>query len=114
MAVLRYLLLPLYAQWWVKQTSPNAFGLLLFLYITQMINWAVYTYNVNRIDPSNEANVLAKTNNTNSTNAVVNDKVSETEVRLFNLFTFKIINLSCLDYCFHIGAFNTYGIKPFS
>lgn len=86
--MLRYLLLPLYAQWWVKQTSPNTFGLLLFLYITQMINWAIYTYNVNRIETNNEANVLVKTNSTNAANN--NDKLTETaEVSLFNLFSFK-------------------------
>uniref|UniRef100_A0A1I8P8U4 PHTF1/2 N-terminal domain-containing protein n=1 Tax=Stomoxys calcitrans TaxID=35570 RepID=A0A1I8P8U4_STOCA len=46
LSILRYLFLPLYAQWWVKQTSPNAFGLLFFVYMSQMVNWAVYTYNV--------------------------------------------------------------------
>ncbi|KNC33727.1 putative homeodomain transcription factor [Lucilia cuprina] len=75
LAVLRYLLLPLYAQWWVKQTSPNAFGLLLFLYITQMINWAVYTFNVNRSELNDEL-VSIKTNNTNNNAA---DKVTENE-----------------------------------
>ncbi|XP_037806609.1 putative homeodomain transcription factor [Lucilia sericata] len=75
LAVLRYLLLPLYAQWWVKQTSPNAFGLLLFLYITQMINWAVYTFNVNRSE-SNDELISVKTNNTNNNAA---DKVTENE-----------------------------------
>lgn len=51
LAILRYLLLPLYAQWWVKQTTPNAFGFILCLYITQLINWAVYIMHSNRLVP---------------------------------------------------------------
>ncbi|ALC42179.1 phtf [Drosophila busckii] len=51
LAILRYLLLPLYAQWWVKQTTPNAFGLILCLYITQLINWGIYVINSDHIAP---------------------------------------------------------------
>ncbi|TDG50163.1 hypothetical protein AWZ03_003379 [Drosophila navojoa] len=51
LAILRYLLLPLYAQWWVKQTTPNAFGFILCLYITQLVNWAVYIMHSNRLVP---------------------------------------------------------------
>lgn len=43
LAILRYLFLPLYAQWWCMQTSPNVFALLLLLYAGQMLNLAVYT-----------------------------------------------------------------------
>lgn len=48
MAVIRYLLLPLYAKWWVAQTSSRIFAFLLLLYVVQMMNWAIYSYNVNR------------------------------------------------------------------
>ncbi|XP_067631571.1 protein phtf isoform X2 [Eurosta solidaginis] len=48
LAILRYFFLPVFAQWWVRQTSPNTFGLLLLMYITQMVTWAVYTFNVHR------------------------------------------------------------------
>ncbi|XP_017016550.1 protein phtf [Drosophila kikkawai] len=47
LAILRYVLLPLYAQWWVKQTSPNAFGFILVLYLTQLVNWAIYVLHSN-------------------------------------------------------------------
>uniref|UniRef100_W8ARE5 Putative homeodomain transcription factor n=1 Tax=Ceratitis capitata TaxID=7213 RepID=W8ARE5_CERCA len=50
LAVLRYFFLPVFARWWVKQTSPNTFALLLLMYITQMITWAMYTFNVHRFD----------------------------------------------------------------
>lgn len=52
LAILRYVLLPLYAQWWVKQTSPNAFGFILVLYLTQLVNWAIYVLHSNsRVEP---------------------------------------------------------------
>lgn len=51
LAILRYFLLPIYAKWWVRQTSHKVFGMLLFLYITQMISWAVYTFKIlHRLD----------------------------------------------------------------
>ncbi|XP_017125816.1 protein phtf [Drosophila elegans] len=52
LAILRYVLLPLYAQWWVKQTTPNAFGFILILYLTQLSNWAIYVLHSSRIVPS--------------------------------------------------------------
>ncbi|EDW89082.1 protein phtf [Drosophila yakuba] len=51
LAILRYVLLPLYAQWWVKQTTPNAFGFILVLYLTQLSNWAIYVLHSSRIVP---------------------------------------------------------------
>lgn len=86
LAILRYLFLPLYAQWWVKQTSPNAFGLLFFLYITQMINWAVYTFNVNRIEQSSDG--VIKINVTETPTGTTADKLSDNEhiVSLSELF----------------------------
>lgn len=71
LAVLRYLFLPVYAQWWVKQTSANVFGLLLFLYTTQMINWAVYT-TLNLNNGFRENNTTQVPEN--------NDKANESEV----------------------------------
>lgn len=50
LAVLRFLFLPLYAKWWVNQTSPKVFGFLLFTYLLQMFNFAVYSYNINRLN----------------------------------------------------------------
>ncbi|XP_055919585.1 protein phtf [Eupeodes corollae] len=51
LAILRYFLLPVYAKWWVQQTSHKVFGLLLFLYVTQMISWSVYTFKIlHRLD----------------------------------------------------------------
>lgn len=68
MAVLRYIFMPLYAQWWVKQTSPNAFGLLFVLYVAQMINWAFYTLNVNRLDQNDDGDIsLTHTDRPNQT-----------------------------------------------
>uniref|UniRef100_A0A1A9W9R9 PHTF1/2 N-terminal domain-containing protein n=1 Tax=Glossina brevipalpis TaxID=37001 RepID=A0A1A9W9R9_9MUSC len=72
LAILRYLFLPLYAKWWVRQTSPNTFALLLFLYITQMINWAVYTFNVNRLEQSVSSSASTTTTTTTTTAAVNN------------------------------------------
>lgn len=48
LSVLRYCFLPLYAKWWVAQTSPRVFTLLLLLYGLQMWCWGVYSYNINR------------------------------------------------------------------
>uniref|UniRef100_A0A182MUI1 PHTF1/2 N-terminal domain-containing protein n=1 Tax=Anopheles culicifacies TaxID=139723 RepID=A0A182MUI1_9DIPT len=44
LAALRFLLLPVYARWWVQQTSPGVFLLLLTLYLLQMLNLGVYSY----------------------------------------------------------------------
>jgi p-aminobenzoyl-glutamate transporter AbgT len=43
LSVLRYIFLPLYSKWWVKETSPRLFVILLLLYFLQMINWAIYS-----------------------------------------------------------------------
>ncbi|KAH8372986.1 hypothetical protein KR009_009536, partial [Drosophila setifemur] len=51
LAILRYVLLPLYAQWWVKQTTPNAFGFILVLYLTQLLNWAIFVMHSSRLVP---------------------------------------------------------------
>lgn len=48
LSVLRYFFLPLYAKWWVAQTSPRVFTLLLLLYGLQMWCWGVYSYNIRR------------------------------------------------------------------
>lgn len=49
LAILRYFFLPLYARWWVEQTSPRVFTLLLCLYGLQMWCWGVYSYNIHRL-----------------------------------------------------------------
>lgn len=78
LALLRYFFLPVFSRWWVKQTSPNTFAVLLLMYITQMVSWAVYTFNVHRfggIDNTNTPSSLIDTNLTrsNSTKAKVDD-----------------------------------------
>uniref|UniRef100_A0A1Y1N4T8 PHTF1/2 N-terminal domain-containing protein n=1 Tax=Photinus pyralis TaxID=7054 RepID=A0A1Y1N4T8_PHOPY len=55
LASLRFLLLPLYSKWWVQQTSGKIFLLLLSLYILQLFNIAVYSYNTSKLsDDSTE------------------------------------------------------------
>ncbi|XP_055374027.1 protein phtf [Condylostylus longicornis] len=44
LAILRYFFLPLYAKWWILQTSPQIFLVLLILYITQLISWTAYSF----------------------------------------------------------------------
>lgn len=46
LSILRYFFLPLYARWWVKETSAKVFVLLLSLYVLQMINLAIYSLHV--------------------------------------------------------------------
>lgn len=46
LSVLRYFFLPVYARWWVKETSAKVFVLLLSLYLLQMTNWAIYSLHV--------------------------------------------------------------------
>ncbi|KAL5288610.1 PHTF1 family protein [Megaselia abdita] len=48
LAVLRYFFLPLYAKWWVTQTSPRIFSFLLLLYMSQLVNCGIYSYNMHR------------------------------------------------------------------
>uniref|UniRef100_A0AAG5DAM1 PHTF1/2 N-terminal domain-containing protein n=1 Tax=Anopheles atroparvus TaxID=41427 RepID=A0AAG5DAM1_ANOAO len=54
LAALRFLLLPVYARWWVQQTSPGVFLLLLTLYLLQMLNLGIYSYRVRSIVSSND------------------------------------------------------------
>lgn len=61
LALLRFLLLPLYARWWVRQTCSSVFLLLFLLYITQIINWAIYIVHLN---PREQQRVEAFSNQT--------------------------------------------------
>lgn len=55
LAVLRLIFLPLYSKWWVQQTSPKVFAFLLTLYLLQMFNWGIYSYNINKaVETENE------------------------------------------------------------
>ncbi|XP_052872387.1 protein phtf isoform X2 [Anopheles cruzii] len=49
LGALRFLLLPVYARWWVQQTSPGVFLLLLVLYLLQMLNLGIYSYRVRSV-----------------------------------------------------------------
>lgn len=46
LSFLRYFFLPVYSRWWVEQTSPLVFVLLLSLYLLQMTNWSIYSYSL--------------------------------------------------------------------
>nr|XP_029734764.1 putative homeodomain transcription factor isoform X3 [Aedes albopictus] len=59
LAALRLLLLPIYARWWVQQTSPKVFVLLLALYLLQMINLGIYSYNVNKTGADQEEHIVS-------------------------------------------------------
>lgn len=48
LAVLRLIFLPIYARWWVQQTSRKIFACFLALYLLKMIKWAIFSYNVQR------------------------------------------------------------------
>lgn len=48
LAVMRLIFLPLYARWWVQQTSRKVFGSFLVLYLLKMIMWGIFSYNVRR------------------------------------------------------------------
>uniref|UniRef100_U5ELH8 Putative homeodomain transcription factor n=1 Tax=Corethrella appendiculata TaxID=1370023 RepID=U5ELH8_9DIPT len=54
LATLRLLFLPIHAKWWVRQTSPTVFIILLILYLLQMLNVGIYSYNVNNIKSDTE------------------------------------------------------------
>ncbi|XP_062543086.1 protein phtf isoform X3 [Armigeres subalbatus] len=58
LAALRLILLPIYAKWWVQQTSPTVFVLLLALYMLQMVNLGIYSYNVNKTGPDQEEHIV--------------------------------------------------------
>lgn len=55
LSLLRYFFLPLYARWWVKETSAKVFVLLLTLYLVQMVNWAIYSLHVRLINDDDKA-----------------------------------------------------------
>lgn len=46
LSILRYFFLPLYARWWVKETSAKVFVILISLYMLQMVNFAIYSIHV--------------------------------------------------------------------
>ncbi|XP_049542301.1 protein phtf isoform X2 [Anopheles darlingi] len=55
LAALRCFLLPVYARWWVQQTSPGVFLLLLLLYLLQMLNLGIYSYRSRSVGGSQES-----------------------------------------------------------
>ncbi|XP_055626477.1 protein phtf isoform X2 [Toxorhynchites rutilus septentrionalis] len=59
LASVRLLFLPVYAKWWVQQTSPKVFVLLLTLYLLQMVNLGIYSYNVNKAGAEQEEHIVA-------------------------------------------------------
>lgn len=59
LAAVRLLFLPVYAKWWVQQTSPKVFVLLLALYLLQMVNLGIYSYNVNKAGAEQEEHIVA-------------------------------------------------------
>ncbi|XP_052566153.1 protein phtf isoform X3 [Culex pipiens pallens] len=59
LAAVRLLFLPVYAKWWVRQTSPRVFILLLTLYLLQMINLGIYSYNVNKTGADQEDHIVS-------------------------------------------------------
>lgn len=54
LSCLRYFLLPLFSKWWIKETSPRFFLVLLLLYFLQMVNWAIYSLHVRRSSDSDK------------------------------------------------------------
>ncbi|PSN35042.1 hypothetical protein C0J52_15398 [Blattella germanica] len=61
LAALRLFMLPAYSRWWIQQTSPRVFALLLLLYVMQLINMALYYLycTVQNEDDSSEQHVSA-------------------------------------------------------
>lgn len=45
LATLRCLFLPIYSKWWMQQTSVSIFTLMFCLYLSQLINVAIYYQN---------------------------------------------------------------------
>ncbi|XP_059620468.1 protein phtf [Phlebotomus argentipes] len=58
LAILRLIFLPLYAKWWVEQTSPRVFAFLLGLYVLQMFTWAVFSFHVNNKEHSGSEHIV--------------------------------------------------------
>jgi hypothetical protein len=57
LATLRCLFLPLYSKWWMQQTSVSIFILMFCLYISQLMNIAIYyenSWNYDALDKSTE------------------------------------------------------------
>lgn len=52
LAISRFVFFPIYAKWWVEQTSPKIFTFLLLLYVLQMINWGIYSFNAHKVHES--------------------------------------------------------------
>lgn len=76
LAVVRYLFLPLYAKWWVAQTSSRIFAFLLFLYVMQMLNWAIFSYNVNKPQTKSNESDTCSANGEENRRSSANDFVS--------------------------------------
>jgi hypothetical protein len=61
LATLRCLFLPLYSKWWMQQTSVSIFILMFCLYISQLMNIAIYyenSWNYDALDKSTEVIVF--------------------------------------------------------
>ena len=82
LAVLRLFLLPVYAKWWVEQTSPKIFIFLLALYVLQLFNWSIYSYNIHRTDYDAE---------------VVSDAIFSVIYLLIDAFSFVDFPAHCID-----------------
>ncbi|CAG9764623.1 unnamed protein product [Ceutorhynchus assimilis] len=57
MATLRTLFLPIYAKWWIHQTSARFFMFILFLYIVQMINNIIFYLYLYKFPASNSEGI---------------------------------------------------------
>jgi hypothetical protein len=55
LSVLRFFFLPLFAKWWVRETSAKVFVVLLSLYFLQMINWAIYSLHIKSVNEGNKS-----------------------------------------------------------
>lgn len=54
LSILRYIFLPLFSKWWVKETSAKVFVVLLSLYFLQMINWAIYSLHIRNLNENDD------------------------------------------------------------
>jgi hypothetical protein len=55
LSVLRYFFIPLFAKWWVRETSAKVFTALLSLYFLQMVNWAIYSLHIKSVNVVNKS-----------------------------------------------------------
>lgn len=67
LATLRFIFLPFYSRWWIKQTSRTVFLFILSLYIAQLINIIVYYIYTAHSTTEVSANRPPNHSNTNST-----------------------------------------------